>query len=447
MRNLFLRRFRAGRLITLVAVITVGGLLSAVPASAGEAGPAVHSSAAGRLAAGSPAAAGAGAPLNPVAASSVMSGGGPASGGAGTAGCTNLATTSDFHEKLVSQAVLPPEQLPANAVSVPTWSGSFTTGGTAYPFTMVGSDPAAGQATHVPVEIIPLRLDFAGSGCVLEDSGMAADLEASPLFAPADVGFGATQVLDLYQRASFWSMVSTTSPGYHLLLDPSYIPAVTLHVPAAQGITFFDPNTNRPFGVVGGNWFFHQLLGLINSLHISSTTLPVFVPYNTSVTDQNPNDCLHAPGCYHYNGYHYAVLSNNNPHAINTFIMAAYHDFGTESTYDLGTYILSHELLEWAADPFDHYSSVQNPAAATSLFMNTAPAWSSPYYFNACQTSLEVADPLEGAGFFLLTNLPDSKYLVADGAFLSWFARQSPSTGVGGFYDLGSVFSTYSTAC
>ena len=32
MRNLFLRRFRAGRLITLVAVITVGGLLSAVPA-------------------------------------------------------------------------------------------------------------------------------------------------------------------------------------------------------------------------------------------------------------------------------------------------------------------------------------------------------------------------------------------------------------------------------
>ena len=387
-----------------------------------------------------------GAPLIPVAASSVMSGGGPASG-PGPAPCANLATTSSFHEKLVSQAVLPPEQLPASAVSVPTWSGSFTTGGTAYPFTMVGSDPAAGQATHVPVEIIPLRLDFAGSGCVLQDSGMAADLEASPLFAPADLPIGATQWLVLYQRANFWPTVSTTSPGYHLLLDPSDIPAVTLHVPAAQGITLLDTGTNLPYGIVGGNWFFHQLLGLINSLHISPTTLPVFVPYNTAVTDQNPNDCLRPPYCAHYTGYHYAVLSNNNPHAINTFIMAAYHEFGTESTYDLGTYILSHELLEWAADPFDHYSSVQNPAAATSLFMNTAPAWSSPYYFNACQTALEVADPLEGAGFFLLTNLPDSKYLVADGAFLSWFARQSPSTGVGGSYDLGSVFSTYSAAC
>src|SRR5262249_28430241 len=162
-------------------------------------------------------------------------------------------------------AFLPLEQLPANAVSVPTWSGSFTTGGTAYPFTMVGTDPAAGQATHVPVEIIPLRMDFAGSGGVLEDRGMAADLEASPVFAPTDLPIGATQWLDLYERANFWPMVSTTSPGYHLLLDPSDVPAVTLHVPAAQGITFFDPTANRPVGVVTGDWFFHQLLGLLSS--------------------------------------------------------------------------------------------------------------------------------------------------------------------------------------
>jgi hypothetical protein len=267
------------------------------------------------------------------------------------------------------------------------------------------------------------------------------------LFAPTDLGLGAAQYLDLYQRGNFWSTVSTTSPGYHLLLDPSEVPAVTLHVPAAQGITFLDSSTNRPYGVVGGNWFFHQLLGLINSLHISPTTLPVFVPYNTAVTDQNPADCLRPPYCGHYTGYHYAALNPNNPHAINTFIMASYQDFGTESSYDVGTYVLSHELAEWAADPFDHYSSVQNPAAATSIFMNTAPAWGSPYYYGGyCQTALEVADPLEG-WFIYFTDPGYSKYLFADGAFLSWFARQSPSTGIGGSYDLGSVFSTYSTAC
>ncbi len=39
-----------------------------------------------------------------------------------------------------------------------------------------------------------------------------------------------------------------------------------------------------------------------------------------------------------------------------------------------------------------------------------------------------------------------SKYLLANAAFLSWFARQSPSTAIGGLYDLGGIFSTYSTA-
>jgi hypothetical protein len=341
---------------------------------------------------------------------------------------------------------VPVEQLPANAVSVPTWSGSFTTGGAAYPFTMVGSDPAAGQATHVPVEIIPLRLDFAGNGCVLEDSGMAADLEASPLFAPTDLGIGATQWLDLYQRANFWSTVSTRSTGYHLLLDPSDIPAVTLHVPAAQGITAFNPTTNRPQGIVSANWFFHQLLGLLNSLHISPTTLAAFVPYNTYLTDQNPNDCLQPPGCTFSSGFHYGVLSNNDPHAINTFAMASYEDLGTLSPYDLGPYVLSHEILEWAADPFGHGARIQGQA---SFLSNTVPVWSSPYFSDpvpgACTTVLEVADPLED-GIFLYAYASPS-YLPADGAFLSWFARQSPSTALGGFYDLAGVFSTYSTAC
>lgn len=96
----------------------------------------------------------------PARSSGHSAGRGPASGGPGTASCSNQASTSNFHENLASQVPLPLEQLPADAVSVPTWSGSFTTAGTTYPFTMVGTDPAAGQATHVPVEIIPLRMDF-----------------------------------------------------------------------------------------------------------------------------------------------------------------------------------------------------------------------------------------------------------------------------------------------
>jgi hypothetical protein len=415
---------------------TLAGLATAALAFAAAA-PAAQ-------AADSPPAAGAGGPtIRVVPASSAMTGGGPASGGPGAAACVNRASTSNFHQNLASQAtLLPVGQLPTNAVSVPTWSGSFTTGGTAYPFTMVGTDPAAGQATHVPVEIIPLRMDFAGSGCVLEKSGMAADLEASPLFTPTALNTGVTQQLDDYQRGSFWSTVSTTSPGYHLLLDPSDVPAVTLHVPAAQGLTFFNLNTNRTVGAVSGDWFRRQLQGLLNSLHVSPTTLAVFVPYNTFVTDQNPNDCLRPSSCAVLGGFHSAAIGATNPNAINTFAYAAYQDAGTSSPFNWSTLGLSHEILEWAADPFAHSSRIQGQAA---FLQNMAPAWSSPYLFggSTCMPVLEVADPLVEVPIIA----PPDQHLLADGAFLPWFARQSPSTGIYGLYDMAGIFSTYSTAC
>jgi len=285
-------------------------------------------------------------------------------------------------------------------------------------------------------------MDFAGSGCVLEKSGMAADLEASPVFTPTALNTGVTQWLDDYQRGSFWSTVSTASPGYHLLLDPSVVPAVTLHVPPAQGGTFFNLNTNRPVGAVSGDWFRRQLQGLLSSLQVSPKTLAVFVPYNTFVTEQNVNDCLRDPdNCPVAGGFHSAAIGSTNPNAINTFAYAAYEDAGTLSPYNQGTLPLSHEILEWAADPFAHSSRIQGQAA---FLQNRAPAWSSPYYFNFCATYLEVADPLFGIGFLAV---PPDQHALADGAFLSWFARQSPSTGIFGLYDMAGLFSTYSMAC
>jgi hypothetical protein len=83
--------------------------------------------------------------------------------------------------------------------------------------------------------------------------------------------------------------------------------------------------------------------------------------------------------------------------------------------------------------------------------MNTTPNWSSPYYGanSICANYLEVADTLEGWGLLYTAPIGGSPdyHLLANAAFLSWFARESPSTGVGGLYDLGGAFSTYSTAC
>jgi hypothetical protein len=202
--------------------------------------------------------------------------------------------------------------------------------------------------------------------------------------------------------------------------------------------------------VVGGRWLYVQLLGLINSLHISPRALAVFVPYNTFVTDQNPNDCFVGPNfCAYYTGFHAAVLSNANPHAINTFAMASFEDLGIglPAPYDISTSVLSHEILEWANDPFDHGARVRGQPL---FFANTAPAWNSPYFGGGsqCTTILEVADPLEDGVYLGVPAAGTSTvYLLADAAFLSWFARESPSSAIGGLYDEGGVFTTYSNAC
>src|SRR5262249_48736147 len=135
--------------------------------------------------------------------------------------------------------------------------------------------------------------------------------------------------------------------------------------------------------------------------------------------------------------------------SINTFAMTSYLDYGDflPPSYDFGSYVLSHEILEWANDPFDHGARI--PQGQAAFLSNTAPAWSSPYYNDGliCTTTLEVADPLEYWSIITQPVGSSTVFLVADGAFLSWFARQDPSTGIFGLYDEAGLFSTYSDTC
>jgi hypothetical protein len=404
---------------------------------------------AGALVASAPSVASGAGPLGEGAMPfSSVSGATPPAASADTSDCADRAATSNFHEAQGSDTFLPAVQLPSDAVSVPTWSESFTTDGTNYPYTMVGTDPAAGSvSTHVPVEIIPLTLDFQSDGCVLEHPGMATNLEASPLFSNAQYRSGeVSQQLDAMQRENFWSTVTTVSTDWHLLLDPIDIPTVTLHVPASQGLTIPDPYTGGIDGIVSDVWLLRQIEGLLGSLHISPTTLAAFVPYNTFVTDQDPEDCL--VSCAYFTGYHYAFPRGKTPHTINTFAMASYLDLGTATPpgVDFSAYVLSHEILEWANDPFDYGTRVKGEPTYVS---NYTPPWTSPYYAEGtiCSPVLEVADPLEA--WYLLKQPISSPttYAIADEAFLPWFTRQTPSTSYSGLYDAAGIFNTYSTAC
>jgi len=309
------------------------------------------------------------------------------------------------------------------ATTIPYWSSSFTYNGTTYPYTMVGTNPAQGSATTtVPTEIIPLSFTFS-NGVTLDGSTKVSDTEASPIFQSAPFLSGNTQYGDAIQRAEFWNYVSGSSPNYHVLLgQPALLPTQSISVPANQGTEFTGSHSGKSIGLINYSWFSSHLHNLLVSMKISSQTLPIFLTYNTLLYIQTQSNCCVI-------GYHGGTSSanGNGVQQVNTYIYAAYTDPGIFSVPIEDINALSHEVSEWQNDPFIN---------------NTVPPWSvpsEPQY--GCSNALETGDPLVGVTFIV------NGYHPQDEAFLSWFARQSPSTAYKGRYTYLGTFKTYSPPC
>jgi hypothetical protein len=86
---------------------------------------------------------------------------------------------------------------------------------------------------------------------------------------------------------------------------------------------------------------------------------------------------------------------------------------------------MSHELNEWANDPFND---------------NVVPMWEKPGTRD-CNSHLEDGDPLTGVTFRA------GGYVLQDVAYVQWFSRQVPSKAVGGRYDVRGKFRTVAPDC
>jgi hypothetical protein len=311
----------------------------------------------------------------------------------------------------------------------PTWQGSFVYQGTTYAYTMVGSNPANGGATYIPVEIIPIDLQFVASNGSIQylyiDTPMCHDpntgvtlTQNSPLFqnypfySPLVNGvfLGNTQYTDAFQRASFWNQVSAN--GYHVMLTSvSVLPPQIVTVSSTNGSI-----VSRFLGctTVGGmtaegkvdRFFFNTTVqNLITSLGISSGVLPIFLVRNTLFTSGTGGTIIEG-------GFHLARGVDPN-----TYIVASFDDpeiFGSGSM-NQDTYFLSHELAEWMDDPF----------------LNNSFRWVGGQV-STCQTLIEVGDPLTGFGF--TASLNGFTYHLSELAMLPWFSREMPSSAVNGWY-------------
>ena len=314
----------------------------------------------------------------------------------------------------------------AAAANIPMWSSSFTFQGSTFNYTMIGTNPASGSATtQVPVVIIPIRYTFSNGTSLSANSTVCGDTQTavqrvqnSPIFqnatySPGGTTVGTTQYPDAYQRANFWSSVSTTSPNYHVTLSFTTAALQTISVPRRSGTTVAGPCAR--IGEVDINFFDSRAHTIITNLGLPATSLPLFVSYNTFLTSGGSCCIL---------GYHSATSSNH------TYAVAAYSDPNIFSVPIQDVHALSHEIGEWMDDPFGN---------------NLVPAWGHVGQVSGCQNNLENGDPVTGIAFTV--TMGGFTYHPEDLVFLPWFSRQTPSSSVNGWFTFLNTFSAPQAVC
>jgi hypothetical protein len=352
-----------------------------------------------------------------------------------------------------SQSSLDPATV-TGARTIPyfTYSATDPSNGATYTLEMVGTNPALGTTTTVPVVIIPIRLNFANGG-VLDATERAITVANSPLFVNSAystqmAGGAVGQYGDVIMQAQ----VNAIGSGYHVLLGaPVILPTEAIDVPQNHGTAFVTSQVFNTNGVVYGlidlNWFFNQVYNLMNALHIPPEILPIFLSDNGLLYQNNSyaNCCTWAR-----HGTSGGLPSNGNAN-VNTYIWGSYLEPGIFTKprkvpigglQDIAA--LSHAVIDWMNDPF-----VLNQV--TPWMTPTAPQF-------GCDGYLEEGQPLVGFWFPISGN-PDPSPLAGgvwhptDAVFPQWFLRQSPSSAFDGHYtfmgtdNTNAAFHTVATGC
>jgi len=339
--------------------------------------------------------------------------------------------------------------------------------GVTYGFTMAGADPALETSTTITADIVPVNVVVDGQA--FRGTDVVQPVLDSPVFTsndytstpyvtntldgttnhsfttggPLSGGNTSNQLEDATMRSQF----AKQDTGYHLLLHPVVHAPVTIVVPHNRGTLL-----QTPGGVVAGgvniSWAATRILNLNNTLaYLDPTHLPIYLTNNVMLyRGTGPLNC-----CVF--GFHGATRSahGNGGQPVQTFAWASYvtpgffHPVTAWAIQDI--HGLSHEISEWADDPFG---------------TNTVEPWqtpTAPQY--GCTSFLETGDPVVGIGFAQGTNtfeqgptptgvqVADGYYHPEDEAFLPWFMRLTPSTsqpaqaGAGGRYTLMGSLNPY----
>ena len=373
--------------------------------------------------------------------------------------------------------------------TVQHWNGQTDNpaDGVTYRYNMVGVDPSTESAATIPVDIIPIDVNV-GAG-TFSGSNSVVGVENSPLFqnfdysyawfstmlvpasdgvtpvccggkapmwdpthrfrVPYQISLGNTgQLIDATMRSQFNKLGS----DYHLYLSEATVfDTVTIDVPASKGSVFVTPVGWR-FGVVSQSWFQTRVQNLMGKLHLDPTHLAMFVTTDVVLYKGNdpmaPGACcgMGGHGAGHATGGDGGAANGNGNQPVQTFVWGSWLTPGVSGPRawvqkDISP--LSHEVTEWAMDPFNN---------------NTVQPWQSPVVapHYGCSNLLESADPVVNSGFSVgnpgvnhyNTNpyppFNDGMFHVSNELFIPWFMSlpadntfsQPTQSGGGGRYSL-----------
>ena len=328
--------------------------------------------------------------------------------------------------------------------------------GVTYGYNMVGADPnnCSGAACSVTIQadITPIVVNI--QGLTFSGNNVLAATLASPQFALNDYGktpyatagfanlprgaggalsqndaHNQLQLEDATMRAQF---NKTGSSGYHLNLNPNVLPTVTINVPSNQGV-LLQSGRGVVFADISINWWAAQIQNLETTA--DPTHLPIYLTDNVllHIGSNVLNCCVIGFHGTRAAGYGGGSNNSNGNAVVQTFAWASWVQPGLYARPDGGTdwalqdiHAVSHEIAEWADDPFVN---------------NTVEPWvtpTAPQY--GCTSYLETGDPVVAIGFAKGTNTfeqgpnpngtqsADGYYHPEDEALLPWFMRTSPNT-------------------
>jgi hypothetical protein len=258
------------------------------------------------------------------------------------------------------------------------------------------------------------------------------------------------QLQDATMRAQF---NKTGASGYHLILHPNVLPPVVINVPQNQG-TLLASGRGVVVADVDIGWWSSQIQNLLTNA--DPTHLPIYLTNNVMLFEGKDilNCCVIGYHGTKATGNGGGSTNSNGNAKVQTFAWASWIQPGFYARPDGGTdwavqdiHALSHEISEWADDPFVN---------------NTVQPWltpTAPQY--GCTDILETGDPVVGIGFAMGTNTfqqgpnpngthsADGYYHPEDEVFLPWFLRlapnrlseptQLPSTNIGRYTLMGDL--------